>query len=873
MAQEAILNVSLKDYKKNIDELRASLLGLEKDSDDYKKIVEELKDKQDKLNEVMSVGKESVNALDGSYNQLSATLSQLKKEWKNMEIGTPEWEEMAIRINDINDKLKDADAQVGVFTRNVGDYYNEFEEGLKQSMIWLSNMPGKVGEIASVTKQLTPLIKQTTNTAVAGLTGVKKAIAATGIGALIVAVGLLITNFDKLEKLFDKYQTGADRLADSTKNLREEIGEAQDELNRLMDLRRTAGDDEEQLLEIERKSLETDRERMASQIEANSLELDMLELRAKNMNALQRWASGINKQIEKLKAEQEEIIKVYDSTLDRIDKIEATQRGNQKKREKEKEKARQDAAKKELDEVNAIVKRVDEASKTEIQKLTEKYEKEKKLLEKYHKDTKALTEQYNKDIAEINEKAIDKITSELMKYQPYTHLNREYRKAVDTLEKFQQVVDRTFPPDAILETEDVTEEMIKKAQELGLVAGNTAQEFAYAWQLAYENFKGTASDFAASMREVSAEYTKTQEQLQKSGNLRGFYENELSMQTQLFNGINTAVKRIKPAFDEFVKNGDNTSQFMKDFEGQSFETTEQAIAYWQQFIEKLEFELNNAGIAMKRADADLRNYEIGVQQALNDAEIATAEFGKDMWAQWVLNTDLFYDTYRKRLDAAIWYRDNLEEIEGETYEERRAREEAAEEEILKIRREYSRKHIEISQEVTNSLVAGWSSMLDRKEALLKQEKVIDAQGNESRKYTDKEIFNQTKSARIAVATIETIQGALAAFMGYQSYPQPYGAILGAAQAAAVTAAGMAQIAQIRATEFNEAGQNISNPQAVINATPRMVDYSPDLVSNLTGASEVDSLRNALQETPIYVSVTDINNAQAKVTDRDKESSF
>ena len=120
-------------------------MGLEKDSEDYKKIAEELKDKQDKLNEVMSVGKEAVNAVDGSYNQLSATLSRLKKEWKNMEIGTPEWEAMAVRINDINNQLKDADAQVGVFTRNVGDYANAFQEAFKQAAGGLAKIPGPIG--------------------------------------------------------------------------------------------------------------------------------------------------------------------------------------------------------------------------------------------------------------------------------------------------------------------------------------------------------------------------------------------------------------------------------------------------------------------------------------------------------------------------------------------------------------------------------------------------------------------------------------------------------------------------------------------------------------------------------------------------------
>ena len=110
-------------------------------------------------------------------------------------------------------------------------------------------------------------------------------------------------------------------------------------------------------------------------------------------------------------------------------------------------------------------------------------------------------------------------------------------------------------------------------------------------------------------------------------------------------------------------------------------------------------------------------------------------------------------------------------------------------------------------------------------------------------------------------------------MGYQEYPQPYGALLGAAAAAATFAAGVAQIEAIKATQFNSAGQNISNPVAVVNATPRMADYQPDTIQNLTGVSETQNLANALQQTPLFVSVTDINAAQVKVTDRNNESSF
>lgn len=68
MAQEAILSVSLAQYKKEIDELKGSLLGLEKGSDEYQKVLAQVQTMQQKLNDVMYDSKKSVDAAEGSYN-------------------------------------------------------------------------------------------------------------------------------------------------------------------------------------------------------------------------------------------------------------------------------------------------------------------------------------------------------------------------------------------------------------------------------------------------------------------------------------------------------------------------------------------------------------------------------------------------------------------------------------------------------------------------------------------------------------------------------------------------------------------------------------------------------------------------------------
>ena len=62
-----------------------------------------------------------------------------------------------------------------------------------------------------------------------------------------------------------------------------------------------------------------------------------------------------------------------------------------------------------------------------------------------------------------------------------------------------------------------------------------------------------------------------------------------------------------------------------------------------------------------------------------------------------------------------------------------------------------------------------------------------------------EDFERQNQIQIAQATVDTIGGAIAAFMGAQSLGQPWGAIIGAVLAAAVLVAGYAQIQQIRST--------------------------------------------------------------------------
>lgn len=115
---------------------------------------------------------------------------------------------------------------------------------------------------------------------------------------------------------------------------------------------------------------------------------------------------------------------------------------------------------------------------------------------------------------------------------------------------------------------------------------------------------------------------------------------------------------------------------------------------------------------------------------------------------------------------------------------------------------------------------------------------------------DERAERQAKNLRIAGAVIDTISGAVGAFMqAAKSYPAPLGAAIGAAQAVAISAAGYAQIAKLRATAVSRdsapssAGATFQAP-AVQTALPQ--------TTVLRGARDEAALNRIAAPQPVYI---------------------
>lgn len=133
--------------------------------------------------------------------------------------------------------------------------------------------------------------------------------------------------------------------------------------------------------------------------------------------------------------------------------------------------------------------------------------------------------------------------------------------------------------------------------------------------------------------------------------------------------------------------------------------------------------------------------------------------------------------------------------------------------------------------------------------------------------------NKIKALRIASATIDTISGAIGAFMqAAETIPPPFGQIVGAAQAAAITAAGIAQIAKIKNTKVSGSAGASSNPTPAVASAPTLTTEVAN-VRSVTSASEEDRLNQMARDQRVYILASDIEASQDQIKTQVEESSF
>jgi hypothetical protein len=231
------------------------------------------------------------------------------------------------------------------------------------------------------------------------------------------------------------------------------------------------------------------------------------------------------------------------------------------------------------------------------------------------------------------------------------------------------------------------------------------------------------------------------------------------------------------------------------------------------------------------------------------------------------------DANIKALEEEEKYGDEVvKELESRLKREVEARQAAKEKEnkilmeTLQAHEEAVAKEKELAEQKKANMIESAESAASSTKSLL--DAMADAY--ESLNADDEEASKKTKGLRIASTLIETISGATGAFMqAVKSIPPPAGIAVGTAQASAVLATGMANIAKMKAASV---GSSLSSSISSAVSAPN-VPTSLESVRNITSASEEARLNRMAQSQKVYILQSDIEAANAAAKAVVSESSF
>ncbi|CAB4148612.1 hypothetical protein UFOVP532_19 [uncultured Caudovirales phage] len=283
-----------------------------------------------------------------------------------------------------------------------------------QSAMAVSQGIQAIGESVDSFRQLGAVIRATTlyQKALAGATAVQTfvmngatlaakalrgALIATGVGALVVGVGLLIANFDKVKKVVMNLIPGLSAVGDVVMSI----------VNTVTDFIGVTSEAEranEKLKASAAASIALNKKYLAEHgSQLDEFTKQKLAAKDKYNEAIQEenadrvaLAKELNRELAAIdKARQDEKDKKAKEAQDKIDEAE--------KKRKEEAKAERDRLKKEAQDISDNAKKAnDEIRKTDLERLTEQYNLERSILEKQKLSTLELETKFLNDKNELN---------------------------------------------------------------------------------------------------------------------------------------------------------------------------------------------------------------------------------------------------------------------------------------------------------------------------------------------------------------------------------------------------------------------------------------------------------------------------------------
>ena len=375
-------------------------------------------------------------------------------------------------------------------------------------------------------------------------------------------------------------------------------------------------------------------------------------------------------------------------------------------------------------------------------------------------------------------------------------------------------------------------------------------------------FKGKFKEAAAAAKDT---ISKIGDQFKSAFDIKGNFDKGKEAGEQFAAGLLSSKKKVADAAksvgkeakkalldtlnklsDEIDKQIDADIAALGKAEGDALKSTKQIEEMKLQAMDKATQRLLEMNEIVVEDEKKRAKKQYAIQEAANQKRLqAMEQFAQDALERGDLDAYLEYEQEAADLEV---------EIETNALrEKKRLREQDA-----KDAKEKAKQQMEVMQSVASATSGILGSIADMYES--------DEKNSEKN-------ANKIKGLRIASATIDTISGAIGAFMqAVQTIPPPLGAIVGGVQAAAVTAAGIAQIAKIKSTKVSGSASNSApTAPAVTSAPVRTMDIQQ--VRSVTSASEEDRLNQMASDQRVVLVMSDLEVKQNQSRVQVAEASF
>lgn len=208
--KKKVVEIDTKDAQQQVDQLKESMAGLNKENNAATTSVKELRKELKAQKDAMLSAEEGTKEYNDALQKAAGIQHTLKEQMEEVNASAMDFGQIAGNVVKATGGIV-AGFQAAKATMNLFGIENEAVlESLEkmQNLMAITQAIPALDDGVKAFKRLGLSIKA----AAASMSGLKKAIISTGLGALVVALGLIIANFDKISAWLDEITGQTDFL-------------------------------------------------------------------------------------------------------------------------------------------------------------------------------------------------------------------------------------------------------------------------------------------------------------------------------------------------------------------------------------------------------------------------------------------------------------------------------------------------------------------------------------------------------------------------------------------------------------------------------------------------------------------------------------